>query len=299
MQKIITVFLSLVLVLAITITQSYGQADPGPESGNSFFPPPEPPELTFVRKVNYEYIPKGETKAIIVNALDINGYRIVIKYLEWVPKTGKQTQFYLTPTITIGTEELKVLHSTDILPIPPGSENNPLQQVIVQLPKAILNGTHLLKYNNNEKWGWGRTTIGTPINQTIIIPQELPKGMIQIWSGDITKLPENRVLCDGKNGTINLKDRFIVGAGNNYKIGAIGGSNQIAGHALTVGQMPSHKHDFPQHLNAIPVSPTFTDIPRQNGNGNKISTGFTGGGQSHSHGDNRPLYYSLAFICIN
>jgi len=26
------------------------------------------------------------------------------------------------------------------------------------------------------------------------------------------------------------------------------------------------------------------------------STSTTGGGQSHSHGDNKPLYYALAFI---
>ena len=37
--------------------------------------------------------------------------------------------------------------------------------------------------------------------------------------------PSGWYLCDGNNGTPDLRDRFIVGAGNSYSQGATGGSN--------------------------------------------------------------------------
>ena len=37
--------------------------------------------------------------------------------------------------------------------------------------------------------------------------------------------PSGWYLCDGNNGTPDLRDRFIVGAGNSYSLNATGGSN--------------------------------------------------------------------------
>jgi len=42
-------------------------------------------------------------------------------------------------------------------------------------------------------------------------------------------------LCDGKNGTPNLLDRFVVGAGKIYAVGATGGSTQHS-HVVHVGR---------------------------------------------------------------
>ena len=49
-------------------------------------------------------------------------------------------------------------------------------------------------------------------------------------------------LCDGRNGTPDLRGRFITGRHpdwSDYKIGAQGGSNQVQ---LSVNQMPYHTH---------------------------------------------------------
>ena len=48
--------------------------------------------------------------------------------------------------------------------------------------------------------------------------------MILLWSGSTGNIPSGWVLCDGNAGTPNLQDRFVIGAGNSYSVGATGGS---------------------------------------------------------------------------
>ena len=48
----------------------------------------------------------------------------------------------------------------------------------------------------------------------------IPKGGIIMWSGATTAIPQGWALCDGTNGTPNLRDRFIVGAGSTYAVAA-------------------------------------------------------------------------------
>ena len=49
-------------------------------------------------------------------------------------------------------------------------------------------------------------------------------GMIIAWSGATDAIPTGFVLCDGNNNTPDLRDKFIIGAGNNYAVDATGGS---------------------------------------------------------------------------
>ena len=94
----------------------------------------------------------------------------------------------------------------------------------------------------------------------------IPSGIIAMWSGALIAVPTGWLLCDGTNGTPNLRDRFIVGAGSSYAVGATGGATSTAaagGHthteaaagshnhtgvvgdtALTIDQMPAHEHDL-------------------------------------------------------
>src|SRR5207237_1315846 len=39
------------------------------------------------------------------------------------------------------------------------------------------------------------------------------KGIIVLWSGLASAIPSGWVLCDGTNGTPDLRDRFIIGDG--------------------------------------------------------------------------------------
>lgn len=70
---------------------------------------------------------------------------------------------------------------------------------------------------------------------------ELPSGIILLWSGQTTNIPSGWVLCNGSNGTPDLRSRFVVGAGSTYTVGTTGGSNTVA---LVTGNLPSHNHSF-------------------------------------------------------
>jgi len=128
-----------------------------------------------------------------------------------------------------------------------------------------------------------------------------------MWSGSIAEIPDGWALCDGTNGTPDLRDRFIVGAGNSYSIGDTGGENF---HTLTVDEMPSHSHEVndPGHFHSGDTYRRDTQGVTSGSEGvadNKwgsenvdiaytgITIGNTGGDQSH---ENRPPYYALAFI---
>lgn len=51
----------------------------------------------------------------------------------------------------------------------------------------------------------------------------VPSGGIIMWSGSIGSIPSGYVICDGTNGTPNLEDSFVLGAGNTYGVGNTGG----------------------------------------------------------------------------
>jgi hypothetical protein len=51
----------------------------------------------------------------------------------------------------------------------------------------------------------------------------IPAGSIIMWSGSIGAIPSGYVICDGTNGTPDLRDRFVVGSGNTFAVGNTGG----------------------------------------------------------------------------
>lgn len=99
--------------------------------------------------------------------------------------------------------------------------------------------------------------MASQLTTDILAATQLPRGIITMWSGATNAVPSGWALCDGKNGTPNLKDRFIVGAGQSYAVGNVGGSItrtpsvwtnaagtgiNVAGTAITKDQMPWHTH---------------------------------------------------------
>ena len=69
-------------------------------------------------------------------------------------------------------------------------------------------------------------------------------GMILLWSGAANAIPSGFVLCDGNNSTPDLRDRFVVGAGNSYNVGATGGASTVT---LSTSQIPAHGHSGNAH----------------------------------------------------
>ena len=82
-----------------------------------------------------------------------------------------------------------------------------------------------------------------------------------------------------------IKDRFLLSAGNTYKAGATGGEDT---HVLTVDEMPRHNHSI-DNLNASGSTTPYMTVQAQEkkGYGGNVQTFFTGGGQAHN---NMPPY---------
>ena len=126
-----------------------------------------------------------------------------------------------------------------------------------------------------------------------------PVGAIVIWSGAANRIPDGWKLCDGSNGTPDLRGRFVVGYnpndGDYNSPGKTGGEKR---HTLTVSEMPSHQHSYTFKGADLKLSwknhNYFYDASgHYDGNGNTKWTDSTGGGQPH---ENRPPYYVLCYI---
>ena len=58
-----------------------------------------------------------------------------------------------------------------------------------------------------------------------LISALVPSGVIMMWSGAANAIPSGYILCDGSNGTPDLRNRFVIGAGSNYAVSATGGGS--------------------------------------------------------------------------
>lgn len=104
-----------------------------------------------------------------------------------------------------------------------------------------------------------------------VINNSIPVGFIGMWSGAANNIPAGWYLCDGTNGTPNLVDKFVVGAGNRYGVGSTGGSRD----AVVV----AHDHGGLTGDN----DKNHTHSGTTNSGGNHSHTGTTNGAGSHSH----------------
>jgi len=138
-------------------------------------------------------------------------------------------------------------------------------------------------------------------------------GVIVMWSGSIANIPTGWVLCNGSNGTPDLRNRFIIGA-HSDNVGVanttVTGGNTLTGgtkdaivvshtHTASVSD-PGHTHTY-IFDNGIPGGET----PQSGFRGtqqNTTSSSFTGitvtNSTEGSSGTNQnlPPYYALAFI---
>ena len=148
-----------------------------------------------------------------------------------------------------------------------------------------------------------------PILQTApTVSNVVPSGLIAIWSGSVGSIPSGWVLCDGTNGTPDLRNSFLVGAGNSYAVGATGGSADavVPTHTHTATSTvtdPGHNHTYQQAGSALPQSGSSTSCFTANSTQNTgtsttgitVATTVASAGVSGT-GANLPPYYALAFI---
>lgn len=141
-----------------------------------------------------------------------------------------------------------------------------------------------------------------------------PEGAIMMWSGAAHEVPEGWYICDGQNGTPDLRDRFVVGAGDTYQVGETGGEDEVT---LTEEEMAAHAHGA-EDTNAVgdhdheferqntgsltyPLAghPLTTTASIQwlntseDEHSHPVNLDAVGGGDPH---ENRPPYYAILFI---
>lgn len=105
-------------------------------------------------------------------------------------------------------------------------------------------------------------------------------GTIVLWQGAFVDIPTHWVICNGNNGTPDLRDQMIVGSSGTYA------------HDTTGGASP-HNHDFTGdgHNHNVGGDSTFVPAP-----GFAVPTRTNPLSGSTDNTANLPLYYSLAFI---
>jgi hypothetical protein len=157
--------------------------------------------------------------------------------------------------------------------------------------------------------GTSNTQIATTAFVSTAVTNGIPTGVIVMWSGSIASIPAGWFLCNGANGTPDLRDRFIVGAGSSYAVGATGGSANatLVSHSHTASSSvtdPGHAHNSvgngapngggagialtnPGNSPGLATAPASTGIT--------VSTSISTAGSSATDA-NLPPYYALAYI---
>ena len=65
-------------------------------------------------------------------------------------------------------------------------------------------------------------------------------GLIMLWQGSIASIPNGWALCDGNNGTPDLRNKFVIGAGSTHAPNDIGGDT-VHNHTFSGG---GHNHNL-------------------------------------------------------
>ena len=89
----------------------------------------------------------------------------------------------------------------------------------------------------------------------------VPVGTIAVWSGETTNIPTGWALCDGTNGTPDLRNRFIIGAGvsgatTNYITQITGTAQEGALENVFDGDLNTFALPNGEGANGITFSPT-------------------------------------------
>lgn len=189
----------------------------------------------------------------------------------------------------------------------PGEKGEPGENG-VGVPAGGTAGQVLAKVDDTDyNTQWVDQTGGEPVEQSAYLVKA-PIGTIVIWSGEVSNIPDGWYLCDGTNGTPDLRNKFVLGSGDVYDVGVTGGEMS---HALTVDELAEHRHnevavsdlENPQQARFIISNISGATMPGLAINGTPftaenvasaaISTEYEGKSIPHN---NMPPYYALCYI---
>ena len=137
----------------------------------------------------------------------------------------------------------------------------------------------------------------------------IPAGVITMWSGSIATIPASWYLCDGSNGTPDLRNQFIIGAYSDdsgvAKTTITGAATQTGGSkdAITVSHThtitdPGHNHTYNTSLFNINADNTGSRAGISTSLSTSTATTGISINSAGSSGTNANLvpYFALAYI---
>ena len=116
----------------------------------------------------------------------------------------------------------------------------------------------------------------------------IPMGTIVVWQGAVATIPAGWQVCDGTNGTYDVRGKFILGASIDADLGVTGGANA---HTHSSGSTEStdnaHTHSISastsQASTMVGKSGATWNVPTYD-HGHTWSGTTGSGGGVHSHG---------------
>lgn len=130
------------------------------------------------------------------------------------------------------------------------------------------------------------------------VSDSVPIGSIIVWSGEPSNIPNGWSICDGTNGTPDLRNKFVLGSSDQKPMGTTGGAET---HTLSIEEMPAHTHGY-QYANSTPAIVGGSGLVINHiGTYTNRSTGYTGGdtedkSRSTKPHNNMPPFYTLYYI---
>lgn len=213
-----------------------------------------------------------------------------------------------------------------VFPEPIQTNNLRVQYVFPIVPNIDATGVNGLIFPTSGPVRMGRNLPG---QSQPLITAAMFRGICFPYYGDLSTLDLSVwKVCDGTDGTPDLRDRFILGAGGLYPTGSIvpagpltslyrdtsmAGSHShggaTAGHILKISELPAHGH-VQKGGGYTETHPSlgYQGISGGVANTQNFTTELTGGGQSHTHGisehpghDHRsppPPFYALIYVML-
>ena len=150
-----------------------------------------------------------------------------------------------------------------------------LEMAIPRNSQSSAGGLHIRAIENGVEQSWVNVAANASLLSTGTVPDArlstsslFVTGMIIIWNGAANAIPSGWVLCNGSNSTPDLRDKFVIGAGNSYAVDASGGSKDAV--------IVSHSHTINNHTHTVSGN-------TGNQSANHSHTFSGSGSSSHSH----------------
>lgn len=133
--------------------------------------------------------------------------------------------------------------------------------------------------------------------------QLLKEGIVCLWTGSLLAIPTGWVLCDGNNGTQDLRDKYIKNATDYTEVGDTGGANThthaAQAHAHTGSGTHNHAIALTQFVgnkNKTGTGYYVAETHTHTATGSNVTANYENADTTADSSANEPQYVTVAYI---